>query len=202
MSCAWTLSSQHSCTLLSLQVLLNESYILSIRQYDSTSAYGFGYQQTHYLGFLRYSGFLSIPFLVLTTSVIGSKGIARISSGDYSLVVILGRLGRLGWSVSIYKNSIPLRSTTEMRAFLNEQLVQSDDGRVIVPGDKINRWIRCSHVINEYDYINVFILRHNILTRPAWSRRAKFPNIHSVSVFGYPTTTMIHISEVPADSRC
>ena len=76
---------------------------------------------------------------------------AKILGGDDPLVEILGSRDRLGWSVPPSKDGVPLRSTSEVRASLNEQLVQSVDGRVLVPGNKLNGWIRCNRLINEHD---------------------------------------------------
>ena len=139
------------------------------------------------------SGGLAIPVLALTIPVIRSQRMAKILGGDDPLVEILGSRDRLGWSVPPSKDGVPLRSTSEVRASLNEQLVQSVDGRVLVPGNKLNGWIRCNRLINAHDYINVFKLRHNILPCPARARRA-YPEINTQCAFcGYPNTTMTHI---------
>ena len=142
---------------------------------------GFDYQKTHRWGVFHAStdsGGLAIPVLALTIPVIRSQRMAKILGGDDPLVEILGSRDRLGWSVPPSKDGVPLRSTSEVRASLNEQLVQSVDGRVLVPGNKLNGWIRCNRLINAHDYINVFKLRHNILPCPARARRA-YPEIYT-----------------------
>ena len=56
--------------------------------------------------------------------------------------------------------------------------------------------MRCKHVINAHDYINIFKMRHNILPYPARLRRA-YPQINTVYAFyGYPYTTMPHILQM------
>ena len=47
---------------------------------------------------------------------------AKILGGDDPLVEMLGSRDRLGWSVPPSKDGVPLRSTSEVRASLNEQL--------------------------------------------------------------------------------
>ena len=142
------------------------------------------------------AGGLAIPVLALTIPMIRCQRMVKISNGDDPLVVCLGSRNNLGWSVPPSIDGIPLRSTAEIRTSLNNQLVQSVDGRVLKPNNKLNRWIRCNRVINAHDYINVFKMRHNILPCPARLRRA-YPQINTMCAFcGYSNTTMPHILQM------
>ena len=81
------------------------------------------------------SGSLVIHVPVFNIPVTKRQRIVNISSGDDPFVVILGRQTRM---VSLSKNIIPLRSKTELLASLNEQLVLSVYGRVLIPGNTLS----------------------------------------------------------------
>ena len=72
----------------------------------------------------------------------------KIVGVDDTLMEILDSRNRLRLSVPTSKDDIPPRSTVEDSISKNEQLVHITVGRVLVPGRKLYRWIRCNRVNN------------------------------------------------------